>query len=133
MKSALLDRTETDTPDSTATRESQKTIGKVSARAMVDEKFKLRLIENPEPVLAEHGLELPEDMKVHVVSSFDDVPAERGPRELYLVIPESHGLSEEDLTMAPVAAQSCQSTASTACTTPSCGSSASSASTQSCS
>ena len=113
--------------------EVQKTIGRVSARAMFDEEFKGELIADPTRVLRDHGLDMPEDVTITIVTSFDDVPADRDPSDMYLVIPKAHEMTEEDLTMAPIAAQSCQSTASTACTTPSCVSSASSASTQSCS
>ena len=113
--------------------ETQKLIGRVSARAMFDEEFKSELVADPRQVLGEQGLEMPEDMTVTVVTSFDAVPADHPPTAMYLVIPDAHDMTEEDLTMAPLAAQSCQSTASTACTTPSCASSASTASTQSCS
>ncbi|MDI1480106.1 hypothetical protein [Polyangium sp. y55x31] len=111
----------------------RKIIGQVSAKAMVDEAFKNRLMMEPEPVLTEHGLDIPAGMKIEIMKSFEDVPAERSPNTLYLVIPEVEAMSHEELSTAMLAAASCQTTASTACTTPSCVSSASSASSNSCS
>lgn len=128
MSTATLER-----PAVTDDLDVQKAIGRVSARAMFDEEFKGELVADPARILRDHGVDMPEDMTVTIVPSFDDVPDDRDPDQMYLVIPNAHEMTEEDLSLAPVAAQSCQSTASTACTTPSCVSSASSASTQSCS
>lgn len=118
---------------STHSVDAQKVIGQISALAMVDEEFKNRLAADPRPVLAENGIELPEEMRIEIVATSEDVPEQRDPNSLYLIIPTMGDLSEEDLSRVRYAAASCQSTASTACTTPSCGSSASTASTNSCS
>ena len=112
--------------------DAQKVIGRVSALAMSDEQFKVRLKFDPASVLGEHGLEVPSGMDVQVLDSFEDMPVERGAHTLYLVVPAADGLSHEDMKMVNISAASCQSTASTACTTPSCISSASTASTNSC-
>jgi hypothetical protein len=125
----MIDTTNTTVPSPDA----QKIIGQISAMAMVDEEFKSRLATNPAPVFAEHGLHLPEGTRVELVRAAEEIPASRGPQELYLIIPSVDDLSEEDLSRVRFAAASCQSTASTACTTPSCVSSASTASTNSCS
>jgi hypothetical protein len=111
----------------------QKIIGRVAAMAMVDEEFKERLVADPEAVLAEEGLDLPADVVVEIRTSFDDVPTDAGDGTLYLVIPGSDEISEEDLAIGTVATASCQSTASTFSTAPSCAGCASTASTQSCS
>jgi len=110
----------------------QKIIGRVSAQAMLHEDFRARLAADPVAVLNEEGLEVPDEMNVEILTSFDDVPADQDAGTMYLVIPEADELSHEDLSIATVAAASCQTTASTACTTPSCVSTASSASTNSC-
>ncbi|HKQ06365.1 MAG TPA: hypothetical protein VJ464_14615 [Blastocatellia bacterium] len=112
--------------------EAQKVISQLSAMAMMDEEFKSRLLAHPATVLTEHGLEIPEDIHIEIVGTFEEVPAARDPHTLYLVIPNGNDLMQEDLSMTIFAAQSCQSTASTACTTPSCISSSSTASTNSC-
>lgn len=112
--------------------EAQKVISQLSAMAMMDEEFKTRLMSHPASVLTEHGLEIPPDIHIEIVESFEEVPASRDPHTLYLVIPSGNELMQEDLSMTIFAAQSCQSTASTACTTPSCISSSSTASTNSC-
>lgn len=117
---------------STSSFDAQKVIGQISAMAMVDEEFKSRLVADPRPVLAENGVDLPQDMRIEVVASSEEIPAQRDPSSLYLIIPTMGDLSEEDLSRVRYAAASCQSTASTACTTPSCASSASTASTNSC-
>jgi len=114
------------------TIEAQKIISQLSAMAMMDEEFKSRLMAHPASVLTDNGLEIPPDVHIEILESFDEVPALRDPNTLYLVIPNGTALVEEDLSMTIFAAQSCQSTASTACTTPSCISSASTASTNSC-
>jgi hypothetical protein len=114
------------------TKDAQKVISQVSAMAMVDEEFKSRLVSEPTSVLEEYGLEMPSDMKIEIRKSFEEIPAERNPHTLYLVIPQADELSHEDLSMAIYAAASCETTASSACTTPSCLSSASTASTNSC-
>src|SRR4030095_7987637 len=112
--------------------DAQKVISQLSAMAMMDESFKDRLVAHPASVLSEHGLELPADVKIEIMESFEEVPTDRDPHTIYLVIPRGDELMQEDLSMTIFAAQSCQSTASTACTTPSCISSSSTASTNSC-
>ena len=112
--------------------DARKILGQLSAKAMVDAEFKSRLMANPEPILLEHGLQIPKDMKIELFTSFDQVPTNRPPNTLYLVIPGAEEMTQEDLSTAMVAAASCQSTASSACTTPSCLSTSSTASTQSC-
>ena len=123
-----MENTYTTTPSNDA----QKLLGQIAAMAMVDEEFKSRLSVNPLPVLAENGLDLPEGTHVQIVANPDEIPADRDPSSLYLIIPTIGDFSEEDLSRVRYAAASCQSTASTACTTPSCASSASTASTNSC-
>jgi hypothetical protein len=118
---------------STPSIDAQKVIGQISAMAMVDEEFKSRLAADPRPVLAENGVDLPDGMRVEIVNAAEEIPADRDPSALYLIIPMMDDLSEEDVSRVRYAAASCQSTASTACTTPSCASTASTASTQSCS
>ncbi len=63
----------------------------VVARAWSDEDFKQRLLLNPRAVLAEHGLEMPEDMEVQVM--------EDGPKVRHLILPPSPAgeLADEDL------------------------------------
>jgi len=128
MESAMLTQEEV----VTQSNEAQKIISQLSAMAMMDEEFKSRLMSHPASVITEHGLELPDDVHIEIVESFEEVPAQREPHTLYLVIPKGNELMQEDLSMTIFAAQSCQSTASTACTTPSCISSSSTASTNSC-
>jgi hypothetical protein len=117
---------------SSSSVEAQRVIAQISAMAMVDEEFKSRLAADPRPILAQNGVDLPESMRVEVVSSLQEVPANRDPSSLYLIIPTMDDLSEEELSTVRYAAASCQSTASTFCTTPSCASSSSTASTNSC-
>jgi hypothetical protein len=117
---------------STPASDAQKMLGQISAMAMVDEEFKSRLAVNPLPVLAENGIELPEGTRVEIVASPEEIPAQRDPQSLYLIIPTIGDMSEEDISRVRYAAASCESTASTACCTPSCASSASTASTNSC-
>ena len=109
---------------------AQRVIGRIAAQAMLDDDFKTMLVSNPSSILAEHGLDLPEDVHVEILSSADKIPQVRAENTVYLVIPEAQALGYEELTIAKYAAGSCQSTASTACTSPSCVSSASTASTQ---
>jgi len=110
--------------------DAQKIIGRISAMAMVDDEFRTRLNNDPEFVLAEHGLEMPAGITVTIVPTFDDVPPEHDPMAMYLVVPDADTLTHEDLTLHTVTAKSTQSTASSCCTTPGCLTSASSASTQ---
>ena len=49
------------------TIEERKEYAKIIAQAWVDEEFKKRLIEDPEAVLKENGIEIPEGMTVKVV------------------------------------------------------------------
>ncbi len=111
--------------------DAQKIIGQVSALAIVDEEFKSRLTAAPVTILREHGLEMPDDMQVTILQSFDAIPVEAPEHMMYLVVPEAEELSHEELALVVGAAQSCQSTAGTCCTFL-CVSSFSSASTNSC-
>ncbi len=65
--------------------------GQVVARAWSDEDFKQRLLLNPRSVLAEHGLEMPQDMEVQVM--------EDGPQVRHFILPPSPAseLADEDL------------------------------------
>lgn len=112
---------------------AQRAIGRVTAQAMLDDDFKMMLATDPAGVLAEHGLELPKDVRIEILASAGDIPVDHPANTVFLVIPEARALGYEELSMVTYAAASCQSTASTACTSPSCVSSASTASTQSCS
>jgi hypothetical protein len=112
-------------------QDAQRVIGKVSALAMADEDFKGQLKEDPTAILGAHGLAMPDGMRVEILEAFEDIPDDRDPDTLYLVVPDAAELTEEELGILN-ASKSCQSTASTAFCIPSCVSCASTASTQSC-
>ncbi len=59
----------------------QKAYGKLVAKAWSDESFKKRLKQNPTPVLAEMGIEVPEGLDIEVV--------ENTPQKYYLMIPKA--------------------------------------------
>jgi len=79
---------------STPSMDAQKVIGQISAMAMVDEEFKSRLAADPRPVLAENGVDLPDGMRVEIVSAAEEIPADRDPSALYLIIPVMDDLSD---------------------------------------
>jgi len=128
----LEDRAETEPAHNEGFSEAQKVISRLSAMAMLDEEFKGHLKTHPATVLAENGLELPSDMKIEILESFEEIPTQRAAHTIYLVIPRVSELMQEDLSMTMAAAKSCQSTASTMCGAISCLSTATSASTNSC-
>lgn len=111
--------------------ESQRIIGQVSAQAMQDPEYRERLRAQPKEVLAEAGLQLPDNINVQVLGQFDEVPAaHRDPNTMYLVVGATGDqLSHEELS-AVAGGSSCQSTASTMFCIPSCVSCSSTASTE---
>lgn len=111
--------------------ESQRIIGQVSAQALQDADFRSKLEADPKGVLASHGLNLPADLNVKVLSQFDSVPAVADdPKTLYLMVGATGDqLSHEELS-AVAGGGSCQSTASTMFCIPSCLSCSSTASTE---
>lgn len=62
------------------TIEERKDYAKVIARACVDEEFKKRLLAEPTTVLAENGIEIPEEWMVKVV--------ERKEKEIHRTLPQ---------------------------------------------
>jgi hypothetical protein len=76
----------------TAAPVSQELIwGQVIARAWIDEDFKRRLMFDPRGVLAEHGVELPENTEINVVEDSPDV------RNIVLPMPPEEDFIEEEL------------------------------------
>jgi Nitrile hydratase, alpha chain len=65
--------------------------GQVVARAWSDEDFKRRLLADPRAVLAEHGIDVPDDVEVRVV--------EDTPRVRHFTLPPSPAgeLADEEL------------------------------------
>jgi len=71
---------------------SEDAMGKVIAKAWDDEDYKERLKSDPKSVLSEAGVELEQDVEIHVVEDSDD--------HRHLVIPPRPGegeLSDESL------------------------------------
>lgn len=67
-------------------------MGDVMAKAMADEAFKQKLIDQPRATLAEEGIEVPAGLEIRVVEDTD--------RLLHLVLPDKSAagkLSEADL------------------------------------
>lgn len=109
-------------------------IGKVTAKAQADADFRSQYVKNPKEVLAEAGLNIPDDVRVHIIvgnPTNGDIPSSTA-HDVYLVVPQ---VSEHigDQSLASAASASCTGTASTCFCLPSTASCASTASTQSCS
>jgi Nitrile hydratase, alpha chain len=51
--------------------ENQKKFGEIVAKAWADPSFKERLIQSPAEVLAEHGIKIPEGMKINILQDTD--------------------------------------------------------------
>ena len=75
------------------TIEERKLYAKVIAKAWIEEGFKKRLLQDPATVLAENGIEIPEDITVRFV--------EKNENEILVPLPPrppgSAELSDEDL------------------------------------
>ena len=69
----------------------QKQWGMIVANAWSDERLKRRLIEEPEAVLREHGIEVPYDIEFKVMVDTDQV------RHLVLPLSPSGDLADEEL------------------------------------
>ena len=73
-----------------AWQETQKAWNKVVAKAWSDEAFKERLLRDPDGVLKENGIKVPEGEAIKVV--------ENSPKVVHLVLPERpEELSDEEL------------------------------------
>ncbi|SFN02944.1 hypothetical protein SAMN05421594_0479 [Chryseobacterium oleae] len=109
-------------------------ISEVTAKAQANPDFAREYVNNPNGVLSDAGMEIPEGMKIHVIvgsPANSEIPNSTS-TDVYLLLPQ---VNEEikDESLATAAAASCQSTSSTCVTVPSCVSCVSSASTNSCS
>jgi hypothetical protein len=109
-------------------------INDVTAKAQANASYKEAYLSNPNQVLKDAGLEIPDGVTVHVIAgnpSNSSIPNSTS-SDVYLVYPEVDE-SIKDESLATAAAASCQSTASSCFCLPSCLSSSSTASTNSCS
>jgi len=111
-----------------------KIISEVTAKAQANAQFASEYISNPKKVLTDAGLQIPDELNIHVIAgspSNSDIPNSTN-TDVYLVLPQ---VQEEikDESLATAASASCQSTSSTCFCIPSCASCASTASTNSCS
>jgi len=61
------------------------------ARAWTDDEFKQRLQADPRGVLAEHGIDMPEDVEINIMEDTKNV------RHIILPPPPAEELMEEDL------------------------------------
>jgi len=113
------------------TTDTYKVMGQVTAMAMLDDEFRTRLEVSPLDVLREFGMNLPDSMRVEIVTDLAKLNAASDENIVQFYVPDAAELSEEELSMVAGAVASCQSTAGTCCTA-TCISSASSASTNSC-
>jgi hypothetical protein len=76
----------------------------VVATAWCDEVFRNRLLSAPRAVLAEHGLEVPEDVEVEVAQGEDVTVEDAGTVRRFTFTPcPPDELSEEDLFVSPMA------------------------------
>ncbi len=112
-----------------AATDTQRIMGQVTAMAMLDEEFRVRLEAAPLDVLREFGMDLAESAQVEIVS--DPAKLDDATDTVQLYVPDAAELTEEELSMVAGAAASCQSTASSCCTA-TCLSTSSTASTNSC-
>lgn len=75
-------------------KEMNKKLSQVIAKVWADEEYKEKLMNNPEAILRDEGIEIPAGMKVNVLENTD--------QEYNLVIPQkpeelTEELSDEDL------------------------------------
>ncbi len=108
-------------------------VGEVTARAQADSEFRKAYLAAPGKVLAEVGLEVPNNVNVHVIEGdgTGKMPTSSA-SDVYLLLPTVEEVVQDE-SLAATESASCQSTASTCFTVPSCASCVSSASTNSCS
>jgi len=84
----------------------RKAYGQIVAKAWKDPAFANRLKSDPKAVLKEHGVEVPANVSVKVVSS--------GQNELHIPLPQKPGGELDDEHLKQVAGGECASTAGTA-------------------